>query len=332
MVVSITTSPDLEFGDPKVLFRVPESTPVAPGTASVNRAVDQFVIAVPPPQLRQLTVLDRQGKVIGTVGQPGRYGQSRLSPDGKRLAVVRNDPQTGNNDIWVFDVATGKGIAITSDNLPDNFPVWSPDGKQIAYVNQKDSYNNIYRKSADGTGEAEFLFRYTPGAGVQLTDWSPDGKFLTFYTGVLLVVPISNNENPMNRKAIEWLREDYDAFEGRFSPDGKLLAFFSNEVDVLKPQIYVRPFDAAKPNAPAGPAVQITTLKAGVNGEPFWRQDGKEIYFMNLDREVMAVDLTSTPKVQAGTPHPLFKLPDPLASDPAISADGQKFIVAMPVK
>jgi Tol biopolymer transport system component len=332
MSVSLTTAPDFEFRKPILLFKMSEATPVAPGTASVNRDVNRFVIAMPPPQLRQLTVLDRQGKVLGTIGQPGIFGQTRLSPDGKRLAVVRNDPQTGNNDIWIFDVATGKGSPLTNDTEPDNNPVWSPDGKYVAYVSFKESYSSIYRRAADGTGQAELLFRYTPGAGVPLTDWSPDGKFLTFFTGVLLVVPLRPNEKGLDRKAIEWLREDYDAFAGRFSPDGRSLAFFSNEADVLKAQLYVRPFDPNKPDAPTGPAVQMTNIKAGVGGQPFWRQDGKELFFMNIDREVMAVDVTAGPKVQAGMPRVLFKLPDPLAGGPTISADGQKFVVTMPVK
>jgi Tol biopolymer transport system component len=332
MSVAVTTNGDFEFGKPTVLFRLPETTPVAPGTASVNRATDRFVIAVPPPQLRQLTVLDRQGKVVGTIAQPGVFGGTRLSPDGKRLAVVRDDPKTGNNDIWVYDVATGKGVALTNDVEPDNSPVWSPDGKYVAYVSFKDSYGSIYRRAADGTGQAERLFRYTPGAGIPLTDWSPDGNFLTFFTGVLLVVPLHPNENALDRQAIDWLREDYDAFAGRFSPDGRLLAFLSNEVDVLKSQLYVRPFDPNKPNAPAGPAVQMTDIKSGVGGLPSWRQDGKELYFMNIDREIMAVDVSRDPKVQAGPPRVLFKMPDPLAGGPAISADGQRFIVTMPVK
>jgi Tol biopolymer transport system component len=332
MSVSVTTTPDFEFGKPKLLFRLPETTPVGPGTASVNRDVDRFVIAVPPPQLRQLTVLDRQGKTVGTIGPPGIFGAMRLSPDGKRLALVRNDPQTATNDVWVFDVATGKGIPITNDIQPDNAPVWSPDGRQIAYVSTKESYSSIYRKAADGTGEAEHVFRYTPGAFIGLTDWSPDGKYLTFFTGVLLVVPVHTKEDPIHRTAMEWLREDYDAFAGRFSPDGRFLAYFSNEVDVLKPQLYVRPFDPNKPDTPAGPAVQVTDLKSGAGGLPSWRQDGKELYFMNIDREVMAVDVTSAPKVQAGTPRVLFKLPDPLAGGPAISADGERFIVTMPVR
>jgi Tol biopolymer transport system component len=331
MSISLSTSPDFEFEKPKVLFGVPETTPVAPNSASVNRDADRFVIAVPPPQLRQLTLLDRDGKVQGTIGQPGRFGNIRFSPDGKKLLVVKNDPQTGNNNIWVLDIATGNAIAITNETQPINSPVWSNDGRQIAYVLFKDSYSSVYRKAADGTGDAELLFRYTPGAGVGLTDWSPDSKFLTFSTGVLLIVPLQSPEKPLERKALEWLREDYDAFEGRFSPDGRFLAYLSNEAEVATTQIYVRPFDSNKPEAPAGPAVQITSLKGGAGGV-LWRKDGKEMYFLTRDREVMAVDITSGPKIQSGMPRMLFKISDPLAGAGDVSPDGQRFVVAMPVK
>jgi Tol biopolymer transport system component len=127
------------------------------------------------------------------------------------------------------------------------------------------------------------------------------------------------------------LREDYDAFNGRFAPDGRSVAYFSNEVDVLKAQLYIRPFDANKPEAPAGAATQITDLKAGIGGQPAWRGDGKELYFLNIDRDVMAVDFSSAPQAKAGTPRVLFRLPD-LSAGPAISPDGQRFVVAIPTR
>ena len=166
-----------------------------------------------------------------------------------------------------------------------------------------------------------------------LTDWSPDGKFLTFFTGVILVVPLRADEKPLDRKAIDWLREDYDVAQGRFSPDGRFLAFLSNEADVEKMQVYVRPFDARKPEAPGpGPAVQVS--KNGAIGMIFWRQDGKEMYYMTRDWEVMAVDVNTTPAFQAGTPRLLFKLQGPLPGNPSqwknVSPDGQRFIFAMP--
>src|SRR5262249_54459572 len=125
--------------------------------------------------------------------------------------------------------------------------------------------------------------------------------------------------------------EDYDAFDGHFSPDGRFLAYMSNELDVLKTQVYLRPFDPNKPGTPAGPAVQVSNVKGGAGGGIFWRKDGREIYFLNLDREVLAVDVTTTPKIQAGMPHALFKL-DPLVGNGAVSPDGERFVVAMPVK
>ncbi len=122
--------------------------------------------------------------------------------------------------------------------------------------------------------------------------------------------------------------------QGRFSPDGRFLAFLSNEANVDKMEVYVRPFDANKPEAPAGPAVQVS--KSGALGMVSWRQDGKEMYFLTRDWEVMAVDITTAPAFQAGTPKLLFKLPGPMPGNPAqwknVSSDGQRFIFAMPAK
>jgi Tol biopolymer transport system component len=334
MAVTVTSSPKVEFGKPKVLFRPSEATPINAGMASMSRDGERVVIVIPPPQLRQMTVFDRQGKILSTAGQPGLYVQPGFSPDGTRVVVMRNDPQTGNQDIWTFDLATGKGTPITNDTSPENAPIWSPDGKQVAYVSTRESYSGIYRKAADGTGSEELLFRYTPGAGMVLTDWSPDGKFLVFndFSGVLLIVPLRADEKALDRKGIEWLREDYEVAQGRFSSDGRFLAYLSNEADGERMEVYVRPFDASKPETSAGPAVQVS--RNGALGMIFWRQDGKEMYFMTREWEVMAVDLTTTPTLQAGTPRVLFKLQGPLAGNPSqwknVSRDGERFIFAMP--
>lgn len=332
MAVAVTTSPQVEFGRPKVLFSLSEATPVGSSAAGMSKDGERVVIAVPPPRLRQLTLFDRQGKIVRTVGQPGLYGQPGFSPDGTRVVVSRNDPQTGNGDIWTFDLATGQGTPITSDTPPDGAPLWSPDGKHVAYVSTRGSYSGIYRKAADGTGSEELLFRYTPGAFIGLTDWSPDGKFLTFFTGVLALVPLGAVANPLDRKEIEWLREEYDAILGRFSPDSRYLAYLANEENVDVMEVYVRPFDPSKPEAP-GPGQAVQVSKNGALGMISWRQDGKEMYFVTRDFEVMAVDVVSTPTFQAGTPRLLFKLPvqvPGVAQGKSVSQDGQRFIVAMP--
>jgi Tol biopolymer transport system component len=333
MAIEVGTSPSAPFGKPRLLFRVPEAIPLFPGVMSISADGERMAVAVPPPQLRQLTVFDRSGRIVNNVPQPGLYLQPGVSPDGSRAVVMKNDPQTGNQDIWTIDLTTGRGTAITNDTPPENAPIWSPDGKYVAYVSTRQGYAGIYRKPADGSGTEELLFRYTPGAGMVLTDWSQDGKFLTFTTGALLLVSLDPQQPALDRKAIEWLREEYDVSQGRFSPDGRYLAFLSNEDDGETMEVYVRPFDARKPEAPAGPGVRIS--KNGALGMIFWRQDGKEMYFLTRDWEVMAVDLTTDPTFKAGTPTRLFKLPGPLVGNPrqwkSVSRDGQRFVFAMPM-
>jgi Tol biopolymer transport system component len=335
MAVSVTAGPTPQFGKPQVLFRPSADIApgIGPGNTSVSRDGERFVVAVPRPQLRQLTLYDRSGKVVSRVGEAGFINQPNLSPDGTRAVLMRVDPRTGNNDIWTMDLATGKGTPITNDTGGQNAPIWSPDGKQVAYVSTHEGLAGIYRKNADGTGEAEMLFQYTPGAGMVLTDWSSDNKFMTFYTGVLVLVPIGNNQKATERKEIDWLREDYDAVQARFSPDNRYIAYLSNEANVDRLEVYVRPFDPNKPDAPlSGPAVKVST--DGSNGMVVWRPDGKELFFMGRNWEVMAVDITTTPTFKAGTPKVLFTLPGPLPGNPLqwknVSHDGQRFLFAMP--
>jgi Tol biopolymer transport system component len=202
----------------------------------------------------------------------------------------------------------------------------------VAYVSTREGYSSIYRKLADGSGAEELLFRYTPGAGMVLTDWSLDGRFLTFSSDALLLVDLDPKVPALERKAIEWLREEYDVTQGRFSPDGRHIAFLSNEADGETMDVYVRAFDAGKPEAPAGPAIRVS--KDGALGMIFWRQDNKEMYFLTRTWDVMAVEVSTAPTFKSGTPARLFKLPGPLAGNPRqwknVSRDGQRFIFAMP--
>ena len=347
MVVEVRAAPQFEFGKPKLLFRLSEAVPVTPNSASVSQDGEQVVIAVPhAPVLQQITVLDRQGKVLGRAGEPGRYQNPALSPNGTRVAVQRNVPQTGDMDIWTFDVASGKGTPITNDTSPDIAPIWSPDGRQVAYVSQRGSFFSIYRKAWDGTGNEEQLFQYTPGADLWPTDWSADGKFLTFHDGcfgVLHVVPLGGDQKALEREAMEWLRDEYNVAQARFSPDSRFLAYLSNEGKTSEEinsnifDVYVRPFDASKSDVSVRGEKPVQVSTAGALGMIFWRQDGKEMYYLTPDWEVMAVDITTTPAFHAGTPKLLFKLPGrlPLPGNPEqwknVSSDGQRFVFTINV-
>ncbi|MCZ6458464.1 MAG: hypothetical protein O6766_03790 [Gammaproteobacteria bacterium] len=346
MAVPINTARGFEFGKPKRLFNAPDEIPgtgFAGILGSVSRDGRRVVFAVPPvPTLQQITVLDRQGKVLSTVGEPGRYRDPALSPDGTRVAVVRNDPMTNNLGIWTLDIDSGQSTPLTSDSLEEFFaPIWSPDGSYVAYVDSvsaRRTSTSIYRKAWDGTGNEERLYQYTPGAWMVLTDWSADGKLLSFHdgcAGVLHVVPLGDVRNALERPAIEWLRDEYDVAQARFSPDSRFIAYLSDETAVDVFEVYVRPFEAGTLGTGAGGAEPVQVSTAGARGMIFWRQDGRELFYLTPDWEVMAVTVTTIPTFQAGTPKLLFTLPGRLVGDPQqwqnVSRDGQRFVFAIDV-
>ena len=198
------------------------------------------------------------------------------------------------------------------------------------------NYASIYARPWDGQGSEEQLFRYTAGAGMVLTDFSPDGRFAAFDGGgLVLVVPLTGTD-PLKREAVDFARSEFEAGAGRFSPDGRFIAFGSNETGRF--EVYVRPFDAQRAEAAGETKWQIS--KDGAIGGIFWRRDGKELYFLTADTaanqvKVMAVDVETGPAFKAGTPRVLFQLPAPLPGNPAqwkhVTPDGQRFVFAVPV-
>jgi Tol biopolymer transport system component len=347
MAVDVTASAALVLGTPRLLFNIPDNTNDAQGLGfpwgNVARDGQRVVYSVAPKgasafgdTISQLALLDRQGKVLRRIGPTGRYGQPALSPDGTRIAVRWFDTFApgGRSDIWVVDIASGKTTPITNDAPPDFAPLWSPDGKQILYVSARAAgYQGIYRKAADGTGDADLIYRHEPGAPVNLRDISADGQYLLFNSGpVILVVPLAGDVN--TRKPIELSREEFLVNGGVLSPDGRLIAYTSNETEAF--ELYLRPFDAAK-GATAGDA-KYRVSKEGAGALMVWRGDGRELYFMDTepDLKVMAVDVTTSPNVQTGTPRELFHVPGDAQGDLGttryISRDGQRFVFVLPVE
>ena len=342
MAVEVGTGDTVEFRRPTLLFRLSEVLRVAPrfihnydGTPNVSRDGERIVLSIHhAPTLQQITVFDRQGTVLTEVAEPGRYFNPALSPDRTKVAVERIAPQTGNDDIWTFDVASGAGTPVTNDAPPDSDPVWSPDSSRVDYQSRRGIFTgSIYLKAWDGTGNEEHLFQYTPGASLQPADWSADGRFLTFQDGcwgVLYVVPVSGDEEALEREAIEWLRDEYLVIQARFSPDSRFIAYLSDEIEAEMFQVYVGPFDASQPDGGGGGATPVQVSHAGALGMISWRQDGRELYYLTPDWEVMAVEVGTIPTFQVGTPRLLFTLPGPLLGSPgrwkSVSPDGQRFV------
>jgi Tol biopolymer transport system component len=342
MAAEVSTSPAFSFNKPRLLFR--EAVPVPDDLMHISADGERFLVLPPAlgQQLQQLTVFDQGGKVLKKVGEPALYSLGAFSPDGNRLLVMKEDLKTGQKDLWVLDIDTASATRISDDTRTKVTPLWSLDGKYIYYSALLDGDWPIYRKASDGTGKEEVLFRYTPGAFVGLSDISPDGKFLICDSGgVILLVPLTLSD-PAARQPVDYIRDEFQNGTGRLSPDGRFIAYRSDEAKPERFEIYVRPFDAAKPVVDEK---KWQVSKDGVFGNNIffdtpmlhWRGDGKEIFFRGQELDsndlvMMAADVETTPTFRVGAPKMLFRLPGPVdGSLGAVSRDGQRFVLPINV-
>jgi len=271
----------------------------------------------------QLGWVDRGGKQLATIGTTAVDNGLRLSPDGKRLAVSRLDPQVGSADIWLIDLARNTPSRFTFDSANDTAPVWSPDGSRIAFASNRDTVPHIYQKPSNGTGNDELLFKASDPTGPH--DWSPDGRFILFgllspKTNVdLWLLPLFGDQKPA-----PFLQTEFTENQGRFSPDGRWVAYTSNESGPY--QVYVQSFPTS------GGKWQVST--AG-GAQPQWRHDGKELFYLSPDRKIMAVEVNAAgPTFVPGVPKPLFEarfstlFPGPPGGTYyAVASNGQRFLV-----
>jgi len=271
----------------------------------------------------QLTWLDRSGKELGKVGSIVDERAIALSPDGNSMATVRR-----NQGIWVYDVPRGVETRFGSPTLSGNAPVWSPDGKWIAFGAGK----GIYVEDASGGSKEELVLENENEKFP--SDWSRDGRYL-IYTEMdpkgqgdiwYLPDPLSKSSD---RKPVRFQGTDAVESQGQLSPDGHWLAYVSNESGEY--QVYVRPF-------PTGPGRWKVSASGVVAREPRWRRDGKELFYLAAQIptiRVMAVSVKpfSGGEFQASVPQPLFEFHSITVVPTfnnflyAPSADGQRFLV-----
>jgi eukaryotic-like serine/threonine-protein kinase len=275
----------------------------------------------------QLTWFDRQGKTLGTIGRVGRtLGNMRFSPDGTRLAANRSE-RGALGDIWVVDLAQGSETRLTTDPTLDYAPVWSPDGKRIAFASDRDGPGNLYVRAADGAGRDELLLK--TGEEKSPHDWSQDGRFLLFSVQTakgrdIWVLPM--DAGPVgDRKPVPYLRTDAQETNARFSPDGRFVAYTSDESGSI--EVYVRPFDPASPEASGTGSGKVRISLSG-GGTPRWLLNGKELVYAAPDRKRWSVDVKTTPTLRVGTPRLLGEFP---RANAAPTPDGQRMLIGVPV-
>ena len=255
----------------------------------------------------QLGWFDRQGKPLGVLSPRGAYGGPTLSPDGNRVAVDELDIRTaGTRNIWVMDVARGVPTRFTFNSGQDYSAAWSPNGTRLVFTSIRGTGYEMYQKDSGGTGKEELLLQ--SGETVVPNSWSPDGRYSLYSatgqkTGSDLWVLPASPSTPPGSKPVPYLQEPYNERQGQFSPDGRWIAYSSDESGTY--QVYVQSFPAGaerfRYRQPAAPS------RGGA-------ADGKEIFYISAEGRLTAVDVKKEPRFEAGNPQPLF--------DPQIPAGG----------
>ena len=274
----------------------------------------------------QLTWLDRTGKPLGLLWSPGINISATISPDGKQVAVQREDGR-GGADIWLMDVARGTALRFTSDPIYHAGPTWSPDGKEIVYFAIRDGRWQLWEKPSDGGGEERLLLKTNTDLVTQ--DVSPDGRFLLYgdidpkdRKGDLSILFLQGALEGQTH-SVPFVHTPFDENFAEFSPDGKWVVYQSDESG--RYEVYVRP---VRPDGTAGAGKWQISTNGGI--EPHWPRGGKEIFYISPDNTLNAVDVKMGGTFEAGVPHSLFSTRPSGVQRYNVASDGQRFLVSVP--
>jgi Tol biopolymer transport system component len=268
---------------------------------------------------RQLLWVDRSGRQTAVTGVPdsAQLGLNDLSDDGATVSVSR--AVDGNADIWLIDRLRGELRRLTTDPEVDGASVFSPDGRRLVYSStRKADVWDMYEIPADGTGSPTLLLE--SGEQKNSEDWSKDGKYILYMS-----------QSPKTGWDVWALRVDdrtplpvattaFNELGSRFSPDGRWVAFASDETG--RSEVYVQPFP--------GPGPKVT-ISAGGGSTPRWRRDGTQVFYRSPGDRLMSVDVNIRgPKIIAAAPQALFEIPWPSGAFEA-APDGRHFLFAKAV-
>jgi len=269
------------------------------------------------PSPHQLTWIDRRGTVLGTAGPAADYEGFALSPDGRRVAVARRNTTNDTSNIWLLDINSERVSRLTPGPTHDTFPLWSPDGARIAFISRRDNNDDVFSVDVNGGGMQQMLPRSPESK--RLTDWSRDGRFVIYTasssrTGSDVWTLVATEDQKPRSLDLSPANDS----QGVLSPDGRLIAYASDETGA--DEIYMRAFP---------PADGRWLISTGGGARPRWRTDGRELFFISPDGRLMSVLVAGFPP-QYRPPVTLFQMRG--AKDFAVSPDGQRFLVQVPVR
>jgi serine/threonine protein kinase len=270
------------FSDSGTLVYVPQPAVVAGATSTVSSG-------------RILVWVDRQGKEEPLGAESDAYNSPKISPDGTRVALTST---SGNTDIWIWDIPHKIPTRLTFDKANNSNPIWTPDGKRIVYRSeQSGGLGGVYWKTADGIGEAELIGSKSDRA-IAPRSLSPDGKILATQELSLASLGLDIGMLSMEgkREMKELLQEKYWEAEPQISPDGRYVAYQSDESG--KVEIYVRSF----PDVNKGK----WQVSSGGGDSPLWSPDGRELFYRSSDA-TMSVEVATEPTFKRGNPKILFR-------------------------
>jgi Tol biopolymer transport system component len=265
-----------------------------------------------------LVWVDRRGSVSPLSEERRAFDAPRLSPDGRFLAVMLDECQ---HDLWVLDIARGALTRLTFGRLQDNHnPIWTPDGERVTFSSSRFGRFDLFWEAADGGGTAEVVA--TLGQFLSAGAWAPDGRTLVFEenhpeTRRNIWVVESHGE----RQPTPFLRTEFDERQPAFSPDGRWLAYTSDETG--RDEVYVRSF-------PGSGAKRQVSAEGGV--DPVWNPTGGELFFRSGD-QVMVVTVKTQPVLTLSRPRLLFEGPYRWSSSAFgfrnydVAPDGDRFVI-----
>ncbi|HET9385674.1 MAG TPA: protein kinase, partial [Gemmatimonadales bacterium] len=268
----------------------------------------------------ELRWFDRRGAPMGTVGPESLYINPALSADGARVAAGRRDRTQGTYDLWLFDLARSIPSRFTFDAGTEWLPVWSPDGKYVGYTMERGTgKHDLYRRLANGGGDDELVF--TSERNKVLTDWTADGRFLIFDETTDTASDLGYVAVSGDRKGISYLKTPFNEQNGHVSPDGRWIAYQSDESG--RYEVYVRPF----PDAQGGGGKWQISNEGG--SDPRWSRDGKELFYFagddTLSSTTVVGDSSGFRRMQT---EPLFRVTRTAnRTNYSMTPDGRRFLV-----